>query len=56
MREGVRNGMEKRSSSARVISVVEVKTFIGNGTSDSPYQAVTEYWSLQGELLAVSKD
>ena len=42
-----------KSDSARVIQVVEVKTTRGRGTADEPFSAVVEYWSLEGELLAV---
>ncbi len=37
----------------RVIKVVETTlTRRGRGTRDSPVRVVTQYWSLEGELLA----
>lgn len=47
--------MRKRSVSAKVIEVIQVKTFIGDGTDKNPYHGVTEFWSLSGELLAVTE-
>jgi hypothetical protein len=37
---------------ARVVEVIEVKSIAGDGVEDRPMYEVTEYYSLQGELLA----
>ena len=37
---------------ARVIQVIEVEVTRGKGTEDSVMRGVTQYWSLDGELLA----
>lgn len=36
----------------KVIEVIEVKSITGEGVTDSPIYEVTEYYSLDGELLA----
>lgn len=48
--------LTRRSDGAKVIKVVEVKTWVGRGTDEEPYQSITEYWSLSGELLAVREN
>lgn len=40
------------TESARVIKVIETKSTRGVGTSANPVRLVTQYWSLDGELLA----
>lgn len=40
------------TESARVIKVIETKSTRGAGTSANPVRSVTQYWSLNGELLA----
>lgn len=37
---------------AKVIQVIEVEITRGKGTEDSVMRGVTQYWSLDGELLA----
>lgn len=37
---------------ARVIYVIETQSLEGRGTDEDPCRIVTQYWSLQGELLA----
>lgn len=37
--------------SAKVIRVIETKSTRGNGTSANPSRVITQYWSLDGELL-----
>jgi hypothetical protein len=37
---------------AKVIQVIEVELLRGKGTEDSVMRGVTQYWSLDGELLA----
>lgn len=39
--------------SAQIKTVIEVVAKRGNGTKEDPFREVTEYWSLEGELLAV---
>lgn len=46
--------MKAKSGSAQVIEVIEVKTTAGKGTETDPYRIITEYWSKDGQLLAVS--
>ncbi len=38
--------------SVKVIQVIETKTLRGAGTMDDPARIVTQFWSLDGELLA----
>ena len=40
--------------SAKVIEVIEVVTKAGRGTEQDPTRIITEYWSKEGKLLAVS--
>ena len=49
-------GAENRhgSWSAQLLEVIAVVTVIGNGTEQDPKRAITEYWSKDGRLLAVS--
>ena len=37
---------------AKVIEVIEIKSLAGEGTTKHPHYEVTEYYSLDGELLA----
>ena len=46
--------MSAKSRSVQLVEVVEVKTAAGKGTEDNPCRIVTEYWSKDGVLLAVS--
>lgn len=38
--------------SARVIQVIEIKADRGFGTKQDPVRGVTQYWGLDGKLLA----
>lgn len=38
--------------SARVIQVIEAKVTRGDGSPADPYRTVTQYWTLDGALLA----
>lgn len=40
------------TDSARVIQVIETKALCGAGTEEDPCRWLTQYWSLEGELLA----
>lgn len=41
------------SFNAKLIKVlVTTLTLKGNGKKDDPYRRITQYWSLEGELLA----
>lgn len=42
-----------KSDAVKMIKVIEVKTVIGNGERENPFRCITEYWSLNGRLLAV---
>lgn len=42
---------EKKIKSAKVISVIEVKTLEGDGTEQDPFRVKTSYWNLEGEKL-----
>ena len=42
------------TDSAKVIQVIETKALAGRGTYDEPCRTVTQYWNLEGELLAVN--
>lgn len=33
--------------------VIEVQATYGKGVEGDPYRVVTEYWSMEGELLAI---
>lgn len=39
-------------NNAKVIEVIEVKSLAGDGVEGRPFYEVTEYYSLDGELLA----
>lgn len=38
----------------KVITVIEIKTIAGEGTSDDPTRNITQYWDMDGNLLAVA--
>lgn len=38
--------------SAKVIQVIQTTALIGDGTESDPNRFVTQYWSLEGNLLA----
>ncbi|MCI9507664.1 MAG: carboxypeptidase [Oscillospiraceae bacterium] len=38
--------------SARVIQIIETIAARGSGSSEQPSRMVTQYWSLEGKLLA----
>ena len=48
-------GAEKKRGNvnARVMEVIAVVTAVGSGTETDPKRYITEFWSVQGELLAV---
>lgn len=46
---------KQKSSSAKVVEVIEVATVTGKGTAEHPFQNIIEYWSLDGKLLAVTE-
>lgn len=39
--------------SAEVIRVIRTVSLIGSGVEDDPFRERTDYWSLDGELLAI---
>lgn len=42
------------SRGARLISVIEVRVCVGSGTEENPKRIITEFWSIDGKLLAVN--
>lgn len=50
------NDMLARSpvESARTETVIAVVAIYGKGVECDPFRPVTEYWSMEGELLAIS--
>lgn len=42
------------SRKAKVVQVILVETLIGKGSEEDPLRVVNEYWSLDGDLLAVT--
>ena len=42
------------SKSARLIEVIAVQACVGKGTEQNPNRVITEYWSKEGILLAIS--
>ncbi|MBR3785985.1 MAG: carboxypeptidase [Firmicutes bacterium] len=44
------------TDSAKVIMVIETKALSGEGTEKDPARVVTQYWDLEGNLLAEKKD
>lgn len=42
----------RRCESAKVIQVIETKSFVGRGVESDPCRITTQYWSFEGELLA----
>lgn len=40
------------TDSARVISVIETKALRGEGSTEDPCRIVTQYWDMEGKLLA----
>lgn len=49
-------GAVKRGSirTAQLVEVIKVTACIGKGTEEDPNRIITEYWSKDGRLLAVS--
>lgn len=37
-----------------VIQVIQIKASVGTGTEDDPNRIEIQYWSMDGQLLAVS--
>lgn len=42
--------------SAEVISVIQTKITVGEGTKENPARYYYQYWSLDGEILATKDD
>ena len=40
------------TDSAKIILVIETKSLLGRGTEDDTCRILTQYWSLDGALLA----
>lgn len=52
MSEEKRTARPRGTDSAKVIQVIETKACVGRGTEQDPNRVVTQYWSLEGKLLA----
>ena len=48
--------MEHNIKTAKRIEVIEIELENGEGTEESPLWSVTQYWSLDGEMLAEKDD
>lgn len=44
------------TDSAKVMSVIKTQALVGTGTESDPCRIVTQYWSLDGKLLALGID
>ena len=49
-----RTARPRGADSARLIQVIETAAIAGRGTEDDPVRNVKQYWSTEGELLAVN--
>lgn len=47
---------KSRIDSAQVIPVIRLEATDGRGTYESPSRGVIQYWSLDGQLLAVQDE
>lgn len=56
MPEKQKTARPRGTDSAKVIQVIETATLEGNGTETDPCRLQKQYWSLDGELLAVGID
>lgn len=48
----MKSARPRGTESAKIISVIETKSLRGRGTEDDMARIVTQYWSLDGKLLA----
>lgn len=39
---------------AKVIQVIQTVTYVGSGTEEDPNRYITQYWSMDGKLLATN--
>lgn len=39
-------------NSIKVIKAIQIDSFVGEGTNESPIRSITEYFDLKGNLLA----
>ena len=56
MPENQKTARPRGADSAKVIQVIETATLEGSGTEADPCRLQKQYWSLDGELLAVGVD
>ncbi len=49
-----RTARPRGTDSAKVISVIETRAMAGRGTEEDPVRELIQYWSFNGELLAVN--
>ena len=50
-----RTARPRGTDKARVIRVIVSESLLGRGTADDPVSIITQYWSLDGKLLADSR-
>ena len=50
-----RTARPRGTDKARVIRVIVTESLLGRGTADDPVSIITQYWSLDGKLLADSR-
>ena len=48
--------MKNGTVEVEVIQVIKTKTAVGNGTEQAPNRYEIKYWSMDGQLLAVSDE
>ncbi len=49
-----RTARPRGPDSAKLIQVIETESEVGRGTDNDPVRTVKQYWSTEGELLAIS--
>lgn len=49
-----RTARPRGADSAKVISVVVTEAIAGRGTDEDPVRTVKQYWSFEGDLLAIN--
>ena len=50
-----RTARPRGTDKARVIRVIVTESLLGRGTADDPVSIISQYWSLDGRLLADSR-
>lgn len=48
-----KNAVRPRGTdSAKIIKIIQTKSILGLGTKEDPVKTVTQYWTLDGHLIA----